>query len=111
MIGGALLLDGIRSMLGHRAFGASPSALGDVAGDRGSPWSGTTGGGGAADSDLARDAGIDHLGDHASDARDQQTADQPADADDDNAFQPADGDNDDDFGGDGGDFSDDSSDV
>ncbi len=110
MIGGAFLLDGIRSMFGHRTFGANPSASSDVTGDRGSPWSGTTGGGGAADSDLARDAGIDHLG-HVSDARDQQTADQPIDADDDNAFQPADGDNDDDFGGDGGDFSDDSSDV
>ena len=61
VIGGALLLDGIRSMFGHH-FGAQPNAFGDLAGDRASPWSG-----GAADSQLARDAGIDHVGDHAKD--------------------------------------------
>ena len=60
VIGGALLLDGIRSMFGHHA-GYAPSAFGDVAGDRASPWSGGTGGS-AADSQLARDAGIDHIG-------------------------------------------------
>jgi len=53
VIGGALLLDGIRSMMGARQ-----SAMGEAAaagGDR--PW-----GGGAADSDLARQAGIEDVG-------------------------------------------------
>ena len=53
VIGGALLLDAIRSMMGARQ-----SAMGDAAaagGDR--PW-----GGGAADSDLARQAGIEDVG-------------------------------------------------
>jgi len=58
-IGGALLLDGIRSMLGHRAGGYAPSSVGDF-GDRGSPWAGT-----ASDSQLARDAGINDIGQHA----------------------------------------------
>ncbi len=61
MIGGALLLDGIRSTFGHH-FGAQPNAFGNLVGDRASPWSG-----GAADSQLARDAGINHIGDHAND--------------------------------------------
>jgi hypothetical protein len=118
MIGGALLLDGIRSMFGgHHGLGANPSAFGDFAADRASPWAGTTSGntsGSAADSDLARDAGIDHIGDHIGDAGNQpaDTADdafqQPADGDND-AFQPADGDNSDGLGGDGGGFSDDNS--
>ena len=60
MIGGALLLDGIRSMFGHHG-GYAPSAFGNVAGDQASPWSGGSGGS-AADSQLARDAGINHIG-------------------------------------------------
>jgi hypothetical protein len=61
VIGGALLLDGIRSMFGHHG-GFGQSAFGDF-GDRSpdrSPWGGTAGS--AADSSLARDAGIDHIG-------------------------------------------------
>ncbi len=62
VIGGALLLDGIRSMFGHHLGGYQGSAFGNVAGQPASPWSG-----GAADSQLARDAGIDHIADHAKD--------------------------------------------
>jgi hypothetical protein len=53
MIGGSLLLNSISSMFGHhgQAFaGTDPSAQGRQ------PW------GDAANSDLARDAGIDHIG-------------------------------------------------
>ncbi len=108
VIGGALLLDGIRSMFGHH-FGAQPNAFGDLGGDRASPWSGS-----AADSQLARDAGIDHVGDHAKDPiqnADDQTAtaddSYDADADDD---QDAD-DDDNDFADNDGSSSDDSFDV
>jgi hypothetical protein len=62
MIGGALLLDGIRSMFGHRTDTAEATAFGGLVGDRNSPWSGISGS--AADSDLARAAGIDDI-DHA----------------------------------------------
>ena len=108
MIGGALLLDSIRSMFGHH-FGAQPNAFGDLAGDRASPWSG-----GAADSQLARDAGIDHVGDHAKDpiqnADDQTaTADDSYDADADDDQDVDDDDND--FADDDGSSSDDSFDV
>ena len=56
VIGGSLLLDGIRSMMGpgHGAFGFADPAFG-ASRDRGSPWDG---GGG----DLARQAGIDDIG-------------------------------------------------
>jgi len=65
VIGGALLLDGIRSMFGHHAFGGyGPSAFGNVADDRAAPWGSSTSGS-AADSQLARDAGIDNIGDQA----------------------------------------------
>ena len=59
VIGGALLLDGIRSMFGHGggSFGAVDRAYG---GDAQSPWGGTAGS--AADSDLARQAGLDDIG-------------------------------------------------
>ena len=57
VIGGSLLLDGIRSMFGHHGGlgGHGTNPLGTLA-DKGSPWG--SGGGG----DLARDAGIDHIG-------------------------------------------------
>lgn len=63
MIGGALMLDGIRSMFGHHG-GFGMSGLGDFDDCRGSPWGGGTAGS-AADSSLARDAGIDHIGNAA----------------------------------------------
>jgi uncharacterized protein len=55
VIGGAMLLNGIRSMFGHSYGG---SAAYDPGSSVGSPW----GGGGAANSDLARQAGIDDIG-------------------------------------------------
>ena len=57
MIGGSLLLDGIRSMMGpgHGAFGMVDPALG-AGRDAGSPWDNSAGG------DLARQAGIDDIG-------------------------------------------------
>ncbi len=61
VIGGALLLDGIRSMFGHRSgFGGGygQSAFGDYGG---SPWAGGSAGS-AADSDLARQAGLNDIG-------------------------------------------------
>jgi uncharacterized protein len=111
VVGGALLLDSIRSMFGHHA-GTAPSAIGDLAGERASPWSG-----GSAGNDLAHQAGIDDVGDHVHDATDHavDADDQPSDTDDgaqsdanDDAFQTADDDSaltDDDFGG-GDDFTD-----
>ena len=71
MIAGALLLDGIRSMFGHHSGLSGPdNALGNI-GDKASPL-----GGSAADSDLARDAGIDHIGHGSVDAgRDQAAKD------------------------------------
>ena len=57
VIGGSLLLDGIRSMMGpgHSAFGLADPAFG-AGREPGSPWD--TGAGG----DLARQAGIDDIG-------------------------------------------------
>jgi uncharacterized protein len=57
VIGGAMLLNGIRSMFGHSAAAAGAYDPGAAPGLTGSPW-----GGSAADSDLARQAGIDHIG-------------------------------------------------
>ena len=81
VIGGSLLLDGIRSMFGHHLGGYQASAFGNVAGQPASPWAGNTSGG-AADSQLARDAGIDHIGDHAKDPIANAGNDQSASADD-----------------------------
>ncbi len=77
MIGGALLLDGIRSMFGHRSGSSGQSAFGALPEGRSSPWdtknpwdaknsdadNSHNTSGSAADSDLARQAGIDHIGD------------------------------------------------
>ena len=54
VIGGSLLLDGIRSMMGHP--GGAHAAF-DAGTASGSPW-----GGSAADSHLAREAGLDDIG-------------------------------------------------
>jgi uncharacterized protein len=54
VIGGSLLLDGIRSMMGHPS---GAHAAFDPTGGSASPW-----GGSAADSDLARQAGLDDIG-------------------------------------------------
>jgi hypothetical protein len=108
VIGGALLLDGIRSMFGHHSGGYGSSALGDFTGDRTSPWSGNTSGSGA-DSDLARDLGINDIGGHRGGGA-QSVAD--ADTQQEDHDQDAAQDADDDFGGDdGGGFSDDGYDA
>ena len=59
VIGGSLLLDGIRSMMGsgHSSFGLTDPAFG-AGRDAGSPWEHSGGGGG----DLGRQAGIDDIG-------------------------------------------------
>ena len=97
MVGGSLLLNGIRSMMGgsHQAFGNT--ALGE---DRAaSPWSDQSG------STLARDAGINdigHTGNQADDTSragllDDQASNDPPDDDSDDM----DADDSDDFGGNG----------
>src|SRR5437899_2413445 len=57
VIGGSLLLDGIRSMMGpgHGAFGFADPAFG-AGRDHGSPWDNSGGG------DLGRQAGVDDIG-------------------------------------------------
>jgi len=101
VIGGALMLNAIRGMFGHNG-GYAPSGLGNFAGDRSSPWRDSAGG--AADSQLARDAGIDHIGDHVRDAddRNMQTAQADQDQDDDQDADENDFDNDDWGSSDGG---------
>ena len=104
MVGGSLLLNSIRSMMGgqHQAFGDS-SAIGNRG--SGSPWSDQSGG------SLARDAGVDDIGSHkdrGSDSRqgffDQASNDdQSSDYDEHDNDGDDDGfDGDDDFGNDDG---------
>jgi uncharacterized protein len=105
VIGGALMLDSIRSMFGHHGGGYAPSGLGNFAGDRSSPWRDSAGS--AADSQLARDAGVDHIGDHVRDSGDRQSLVddrnvQTAEADDDDTSDQEDFDNDDWGSSDGG---------
>jgi hypothetical protein len=58
VIGGSMMLDGIRSMMGHQRPGAGLDG-GGAAHAAGSPWSsGSSAGGG----DLARQAGVDDIG-------------------------------------------------
>jgi uncharacterized protein len=88
VVGGALMLDAIRGMFGHRG-GFAPSGLGNF------------GGRGNADSQLARDAGIDHIGDSGNrQALADADQDQDQDQDDD------DFDNDGDWGSSDGGFDD-----
>jgi hypothetical protein len=67
VIGGAMLLGGIRSMMGH----SSGSAAYDPGSSMGAPWGG--GAGSAANSDLARQAGIDDIGTSRSASRDDDS--------------------------------------
>ncbi len=105
VIGGALLLDGIRSMMGHGhgAFGMADPAFG-ASGERASPWD--SGGGG----DLARQAGIGDIGTAAQGGRgsssgaglfDNRSADDGADDQTDQEAEDF-NDNSGDFGGDFG---------
>lgn len=55
VIGGSLLINSLSSMMGGGKAQAGTSAFGDVGKD--TPW-----GGGARDSDLAREAGLDDIG-------------------------------------------------
>ena len=63
VIGGAMLLNGIRSMFGHSSGSAAAFNPGS---STASPW----GGGSAANSDLAREAGIDDIGTSRTASRD-----------------------------------------
>jgi hypothetical protein len=88
MVGGALLLDGVRSMLGghrHGAFADTFDALHTASpGEHGSPW-----GGGGSDP-LSREAGLDDIGrtpDHTNEGGAPQgfmdaDAEEPLDTDD-----------------------------
>jgi uncharacterized protein len=96
VIGGALMLNAIRSMFGHHTGGYAPSGLGNFTGDRSSA-------GSAADSRLARDAGIDHVRD-SGDRQSLADADQDQDQDQDD--QDEDMSDEDDFDGDDYDSSD-----
>jgi hypothetical protein len=58
VIGGSLLLSGIRNIMGPH--GGAQAAFDPAAGGGSSPWSG--GSGSIADSDLSRQAGLDDLG-------------------------------------------------
>lgn len=62
VIGGSLLLDSFRSMLGHGG-GSAQAATGDAGGAERAPW-----GGDSSRSDLAREAGLDDIG-RSGDAR------------------------------------------
>ena len=103
VIGGSLLLDGIRSMMGsgHGTFGMADPAFG-AGRESGSPWD-TTGGGG----DLGRDAGVNDIGHHQQDSAglfDNAAADDGA-VDPDQDAEPFDDSGSDFAGGDsGGDF-------
>ena len=106
VIGGSLLLDGIRSMTGHHqgAFGAIDPA-GAATRDAATPWSNTGGG------NLARDAGLDDIGRSpgsradTGDGRSQGLFDSPGDdAGEDQVDDDQETDDDGfDLGGDGGD--------
>ena len=111
-IGGGLLLDGIRSMFGHRAglAGGDPFAFGGRHQD--SELAHSHGG----DNDLAREAGIDDIhkdnDDHNQDDRQDQDDLAATDESDDDAFDTADADDDGSFDDDDdGGGSDDSYDV
>jgi len=78
VVGGSLLLDGIRSMFGHHAGLGAVDPAGGSSGHA-APWGGTAG-----HDALARDLGIDHIG-HAGDAdkpAPEHVADVPDDTDD-----------------------------
>jgi len=63
VIGGAMMLNGIRSMFGHSGGGMGGASAFGSGGN--APW-----GGSAANSDLAREAGLDHIGGSGSGASD-----------------------------------------
>ena len=75
MIGGSLLMNGIRSAMGGHQAGAFSGAFDSInRGDHSAP-------GGAAGSDLSRDAGLNDVGSRRAGAFDQAQRDQDADDD------------------------------
>lgn len=115
VIGGSLLLNGIRSMFGQHAGAFGSSAVAAPVAESSSPWS-KAADPGAARSDLARDLGADKIGDRDyTKGNDQQGNDQQgdvqrvADTDEDYDTSGSDDGDDDDF--DDGDSDDDSYDV
>lgn len=99
VIGGALLMNSISSMFGHRGgFGGSQAFADDQS--SGSPW-----GGNSSNSDLARDAGLNDIGSGGRGGNDRSAGlfgsdDNDNDDNDDGGYDVADSG---DFGGDGGD--------
>ena len=94
MIGGAMLLNGIRSMFGP-SHGMGPAAFDPGLGGGGrSPW----GGGDASGSDLARDAGLNDIGSNRTAAYDDDSRRTGLFGSDDDVNDNSDG------GDDGGDF-------
>lgn len=61
VVGGALLLNTIRSAFGSHSQGPFQGALDRSSGQGGSPWEGGTGGGGGS-GDLSRQAGLEDIG-------------------------------------------------
>jgi uncharacterized protein len=110
VIGGSLLLNGIRSMFGQQAGASALSGVGGSAGKSSSPWSNNADPS-AANSDLGRNLGADRISDQKAEAGNDQTADADPGADTDDTYDTDDGDDpsDDDF--DDGDSDDDSYDV
>jgi uncharacterized protein len=105
VLGGALLLDGIRSMFGHHPGGGAPSSFGGF-GDKASPWNSNAG---AANGDLARELGTDQIGQRDYDPRNDRPADVESVADTDDTDDSYDADDDDTADGDDDDFDDDGS--
>jgi uncharacterized protein len=103
VIGGALLLDGIRSMFGHRSGGYGSSGLGGFTDNRSSPWSNATERGNA-NNDLARDLGADQIGRRDDNARGDRPGDADSFADADDVYNADDSDDSDDDDSDDGDF-------
>jgi len=107
VVGGGMLLEGIRSMMGgHHGFGGDFDHAGGVAHAASSPWDsgGDHPSGDHAGGDLARDAGLNDIdGGHRAAAYDDSSGSGVAgeDADDDSYDQP---DDDYDVGDDGGDM-------
>jgi uncharacterized protein len=105
VIGGALLLDGIRSMFGHRG-GPASSSFGGFPDSRSAPWSNAADRS-APNSDLARDLGADQISNRDGERRDDRPGDTDSLANTDDVYNADDSDDSDDS--DDGDFDDDDS--
>jgi uncharacterized protein len=103
VIGGAFLLDGIRSMFGHRPGGLGSSPLGGFTDNRSSPWSNAAERG-DANNDLARDLGAKQIDSRDDNARDDQPADADSFTDTDDVYNADDTDDDDSDDSDDDDF-------